>query len=99
MISNGISFCTSSISAIVLRNVLLHSERERAEKQQREDIDAEAEQPDSGERLHEPGGSGIRTDHQEQGHFRVSLQFFVCLEGCTYENCICAIKIKRLLFD
>ena len=81
----------SSISAIVLMTVLFDSERERAEEQQREDIDAEAEQPDSGERLHEPGWSGIRTDHQEQGHFRVSLQFFVCLEGCTYEKYTCAI--------
>ena len=62
----------SSISLIVLM-IVCNSERERAEEQQREDIDAEAEQPDSGERLHEPGGSGIRTDHQEQGHFRVSL--------------------------
>ena len=45
----------SSISLIVHMTVLFDSKRERAEEQQREDIDAEAEQPDSGERLHEPG--------------------------------------------
>ena len=82
----------------MLRNVLLHSERERAEEQQREDIDAEAEQPDSGERLHEPGWSGIRTDHQKQGHFSVSLQL-VARKIVLMKSVLLKFQIKFFLLN